>query len=300
MKTINIFISFLFLILLCSCGEGVVSIGDDKFQPKIVVEGYLSPNNPIEDIKISRNYPLNSSISYDDVYISDAIVTITDLQTNKDYNLIYDSIKKSYKYNGNELIIGYNKSYRLSVRAVIDGNNLYTKCTTTTPEIGFKIHKDLSLLGEMKYREKDNNNNLKYFKIVYDPSPGTDFYIIASVALDATVESFIYENSYFEIKQDDVIKNFEQYQYESKWIQNINTSVKNQSKNIEWVDTWFYGNYRTIMYAGDKNLKDYYITINQLQEMDGNYHEPKMYFEGDGIGIFGSFIADTVYFKVIR
>ena len=300
MKTINIFISFLFLILLCSCGEGVVSIGDDKFQPKIVVEGYLSPNNPIEDIKISRNYPLNSSISYDDVYISDAIVTITDLQTNKDYNLIYDPIKKSYKYNGNELIIGYNKSYRLSVRAVIDGNNLYTKCTTTTPEIGFKIHKDLSLLGEMKYREKDNNDNLKYFKIVYDPSPGTDFYIIASVALDATVESFIYENSYFEIKQDDVIKNFEQYQYESKWIQNINTSVKNQSKNIEWVDTWFYGNYRTIMYAGDKNLKDYYITINQLQEMDGNYHEPKMYFEGDGIGIFGSFIADTVYFKVIR
>ena len=300
MKTKNIFILFLTLILFSSCGEGIVNIGEDKYQPKIVVEGYLSPNNPIENIKISRNYPINSSISYDDVYLSDADVIITDLQTNKSYNLIYDPITKAYKYIGNDLVIGYSKSYMLKVKAVIDGNNLYTKCITTTPDIGFKIHKELSILGEMKYREKDINENLKYFNIVFDPSPGTDFYIIATVAQDASVESFIYDNPYFEIKKDNVIKNFERYQYESKWIQNINTGVKKQSKNIDWIDTWFYGNYRTIMYAGDKNLKDYYITINQLQEMDGNYHEPKMYFDGDGIGIFGSFIADTVYFKIIK
>ena len=76
--------------------------------------------------------------------------------------------------------------------------------------------------------------------------------------------------------------------------------VQNQIQDINWLDTWFYGNYRVVMYAGDRNFKDYFITINQLQEMDGNYHEPKMYFEGDGIGIFGSFIADTVTFNLVK
>ncbi len=33
--------------------------------------------------------------------------------------------------------------------------------------------------------------------------------------------------------------------------------------------------------------------------MDGNFHEAKFNIDGDGIGVFGSVIADTVYVDVV-
>ena len=39
---------------------------------------------------------------------------------------------------------------------------------------------------------------------------------------------------------------------------------------------------------------------DQVKEIDGNYHEPAFHFEGDGIGVFGSAIADTAYFWILR
>lgn len=286
------------LLLLGACGEGTVDVGSNNYQPKIVVEGYLSPGSKVEDIKISRNFPLNSPISLTDVYLSNAEVKITMIETNKEYKLDFDPVKQSYKYSGNDLIIDYNKSYRLSVTATIDGRQLAAKSATTTPCKGFTIHKDKSLLGEMEYREKDQEGKIKYFTLVFDPSPGTEFYAIGTVATEASLDKFIFTNPYSKVDTNDVIKDLEYYKYENSWIQNVKSDIPMQSKNIEWMNTWFYGTYRTIMYAGDQNFKDYFITINQIQEMDGNYHEPKLHFDGDGIGIFGSFIADTVYFSI--
>ncbi len=63
---------------------------------------------------------------------------------------------------------------------------------------------------------------------------------------------------------------------------------------------WFYGQYRIIAYAGDENMKNYYLTHANVAEMDGNLHEPVFNIDGDGIGIFGSAIADTLYFTVLQ
>jgi hypothetical protein len=296
-KIINIALVFTAFVILNACGEGVVDIGSENYQAKIVVEAYLSPGCPVDDIKISRNVPLNTAISGDDIYLSNADVRITVIETNKEYKLDYDHVKRSYKYNGNELRIDYNKSYKLTVNVLIDGKQLSAKSVTTTPQKGFSIDKELSISGEIKYREKDQNGNLEKITMYFTPSPGTAFYAFGVVAVDANINNFIYSNPYFKIDTSEVIKDFLQYKYESSYVNQINSGAK-QSKEIEWMDTWFYGNYRTIVYAGDQNFKDYFITINQLQEMDGNYHEPKLHFEGDGIGVFGSFIADTVYFHI--
>ena len=34
--------------------------------------------------------------------------------------------------------------------------------------------------------------------------------------------------------------------------------------------------------------------------MDGNFHEPKLHIEGDGIGVFATAVTDTTYFLVIK
>ena len=295
---LNTFVLFSALFLLNACGEGTVDIGAGNYSPKIVVEGYLVPGSNVENIIIGRNFPLNTSFSVNDVFIPNADVTLTAIETGKEYKLEYDKLKNSYRYYGNDLKIEYNRSYRLSVSATIDGQKLTAKSVTTTPLKGFSIDKTLSVKGDNQYREKDQNGEVQKLKLVFNPSPQTEFYAIGTVAIEASINKFIFENPYFNLDTNNVIDNLRSYQYESSWIQNVKSDVPLQEKNIEWMELWFYGKYRTIMYAGDQNFKDYFITINQLQEMDGNYHEPKLHFEGDGIGIFGSYIADTLYFTI--
>ena len=38
----------------------------------------------------------------------------------------------------------------------------------------------------------------------------------------------------------------------------------------------------------------------EVQEIDGNFHEPVFHIDGDGIGVFGSAVTDTVYFSVTQ
>jgi hypothetical protein len=297
-NTVYIIFSLLITLLLSSCGEGIVDIGADNYQSKIVVEGYLSPEHNVENIIIGRNFPLNTTISVEEMFIMDADVKITAIETGKEYKLQFDPVRKSYYYSGNDLIIGYNKSYSLAVSATIDGKILTTTSITTTPLKGFCIDKNLSTLGEMYYREKDQNGNLKNFNLVFNPSPQNKFYAISIVSMNAAIDKFIFDNPYNDVDTNDVKDDLVDYQYQDVWISNLKTDALSQSHIIEWVNTWFYGQYRTIMYAGDSNFKDYYITMNQLQEMDGNYHEPKLHLDGDGVGVFGSYIADTVYFTI--
>ena len=68
---------------------------------------------------------------------------------------------------------------------------------------------------------------------------------------------------------------------------------------VSGFDTWFYANYRVIVYGGDKNFKDYFITAGRVQQFDGNFIEPEFHLTGDGIGVFGSAVRDTVTFSII-
>ncbi len=114
-------------------------------------------------------------------------------------------------------------------------------------------------------------------------------------------KSTFIEGNPYGIKKDDLDNEIlDRLKYEFKWAQAISDSAMIHKMEIPWIDTWFYGRYRAIFYAGDKNFKDYFLTHNRVQDIDGNLYEPKFYFEGDGIGVFGSAIADTVYFEVLK
>jgi len=299
----NIFFSIAFITFastVFSCGEGVVEIGQNTYLPKIVIEGYLFPNQKVENIRITRNFPLNTRPDLKSLILSNASVIITDLQNNRKYPLTYNLQKLSFEYNGVDLIIDFNKSYRLDVTADIEGKKLSAGSITTVPKQGFKILRNESILDSMKYRERDADGNVKQFKVAFTPSLDNSFYSISIVALDATIESFIYDNAYFEIKLDDLKKQFDRYKYQSKWLQNVKSDESKINYNIEWLDTWFYGSYRLVIYAGDENYRLFFLTYRNVQEFDGNFHEPRINIEGDGIGVFCSVVPDTVYFKVLK
>lgn len=286
------------VIIFPACGESALDLGVETFEQKIVVEGFLYPEKIVEGIKLTRNFPLNTKPNPVTLIIQNADVRIVDLQLNKEFNLSFNFKKLSYEYSGSDLSINYDKVYKLIVNASIDGKVYSLSSVTKTPKKGFRINRSKTISGIISYHERDQDGNVKELPLVFYMSEGTTYYPISIVALNASDTTFIYENAFREVKQEDVIKNLDNYKYQKRWLQNLSPTGTTAKYDINWLSIWFYGNYRMIVYAGDENFRLFSQTNGNVQEFDGNFHEPKINIQGDGIGVFGSVIADTVYFQV--
>jgi hypothetical protein len=296
-KIYYLLISAASLICLSACGEGHVDITDVAYSPKIVINAYIFGGQKVQDIKITRNIPLTQNIDTAKIILSDAIVKIIDLSDNKVYALIYNPLKFSFEYEGNDLIIEYGKSYKIDVLATIDGKALHASSSTTVPLSGLKA--DNHDMGDIVYRETDTNGVVKKINITFKPSENSVATILSIVALDASIASFIYNNYYY-AETDTQKIDHALYRYKQNYAFQIGIAPGTQDFSIalDWFTIWFYGPYRVIIYAADKNFYDYFVTAQNVMELDGNFHEPKMHIDGDGVGIFGSAVTDTVYFTV--
>ncbi len=103
-----------------------------------------------------------------------------------------------------------------------------------------------------------------------------------------------------ELKLEDLDENLDEFSFKARWIQNTPEYIGESTIRLLWFDLFFYSEYEVIVYAADDNYREFLQTYNRVQEFDGNFHEPSFNFEGDGIGVFGSVVPDTVYVKVIR
>ena len=55
-----------------------------------------------------------------------------------------------------------------------------------------------------------------------------------------------------------------------------------------------------VAYATDANFKNFFLIHSTLQEINGNLHEPALNIGVDGVGVFGSAVADTSFFEVLE
>ena len=292
------FLSFFSLIFfLMSCGTPTVPINEEQYEPKIVVEGYLVPERTIQ-IKITRNFYVKTDLNNIDLALHNADVSITDLQTEKQHSLSFNVNDGFFEYTGHELSIDYNKSYKLAVSTDIDGKNLYTESTTTVPNSG------LHIIGmnhhSLKYRPRNENGEIISPMVEFERSPGTDFYIASVLALDASTDSYIYDNAFDKLSRSEVEDDLDQLRWEDMWITDTPLTAGHTTMELFWWDIMFYGSYQVVIYAADMNYRDFQMTYEDVQEDDGNFHEPLFHFTGDGIGVFGSAVADTVYFEIVR
>ncbi|MCG8605494.1 DUF4249 domain-containing protein [bacterium] len=283
--------------LLAACGEGSIVIDGSTFEPKIVIQGTLFPNQPV-NIRLMRNYPLGTTVDFDHLILTDAEAAIVD-GSGRTFGLRLNPETEFYEYSGSDLQIVYGRTYTLEVSATIDGKELSAQSTTTMPQQGFRVLEDKSVLGPMRYRERDSNGDLIDFQVTFERSPETDFYAVSINALDAAISTFIYENPFGDFNEDDVEKDFNDFKYAFNWIQETPSGSGESTIEIFSFFTWFIGNYRAVVYAADRNFKDFLITHEEVQEIDGNFHEPALHIVGDGIGVFGSAIADTVHFTIL-
>ena len=286
---------------LTACGEGTVSIDQSTYEPKIVIQGFLRPTQKVDHIYISRNFPINSTIDRDALPLRDAIVVITEVASDQQHRLVFNPDSGYFEYPGDDWRIAYHTTYRLQVSARIDGVELSATSTTTTPQPGFEILEEYSQADSIVYRERDAQGNLKQFYLVFQRSPEINFYPASILALDADTSTFIYSpvNPYLDSDADQVLENFDRLRSSFTWIQDTPPEYGVSAILLGWFNFQFYGRYRVIIYAGDQNYKDYFLTHNQVQNVDGSLREPVFHIDGDGIGVFASILADTAIIKVL-
>lgn len=281
--------------VMMACGNVSVTIPESAYAPKISIQGILVPGQ-LAHVKITRNFPVTAVVDPAKITITDANLSITDGGT--EYQLLYNP--QTQLYESSQLNVGYGRTYTLNAAATIDGQRLQASATTTVPNAGLKVLADESRLGSMVYRQRDAQGNLVNFNVVFDRSPGTGYYLVSLVALEADTSRFIYDNPFRELTAEEVLGDFEEYKYNYFWIQDRPLTPGISNVEIPSVYIFFYTQYRVILYAADRNFRDFQTTHELLQGLDGNYHEPVFHIDGDGIGVFGSAVVDTAYFEVLR
>ncbi len=288
MKPVKLIIVFSILVLIAGCGKPGINLDNAPYNPKITVEAYLYPGKTVSDIRLMRNFPIGGALNISSIFLTpsgnDVKATIngTPLSFNP----------QTLSYYSNQITVDYGKQYTLEVFATIDGTPLHTTSTTTTPQKGFSVMN--KNLGNFSYGDS--------IRIDYTPSPGTGFYAFSIVPDTASTTNFIYKNSLRKnIDSTDVSDRLNEFRFRYGTVDNINSDAGiNFSYYITNRNTWFYSSYTVVAYACDENFKDFLITSPNVQEVDGNFHEPIETFQGDGIGVFGSAIADTLRFMIVR
>jgi len=297
----------LFTALIVSCGEGIVKVENVSYEPKITVEGFLMPGKKVEKIRIMRNFKLDGTVNIVSAIVDPAKTTVTlkDEQSGLVYPLTLHSPDSTndindyyFEYTGDDLSIEHENSYTLEVTTEIDGKELWTKSTTIVPAKGFKINE--VNFDSLEFAQQKGDGNFENFELKIERAPSVTFYVRTLRALNNDSANFISNHIVREFEKKDYEENLNDFSYRARWIQNTPEYVGESTVRLLWFDIFFYSQYEVIVYAADDNYRKFLQTYSRVQEIDGNFHEASFSFEGDGIGVFGSVVPDTVYVTVTR
>ena len=284
---------------LTACGEPSLGITTETAEPRIVVEAVLIPGHPVDNVRITRNARVDEPRPNAHP-LHDADVVLVDEQSGQRFQLVFrDTLwdhHDAFRYLGDDLRIVHGGTYSLEVRAEVDGQALEATATTTVPQEGFRI---AGLSHErLGYRPEGDDGQIVDIKMSIERSPGVPLYLSTVRPLTPSPESFVYDNPFTDESPGKL--DLDDFNYEWEWLQNPPQTAGVSTMNVYWFQLWFYGRYEIVVYAADPNYARFIQTFDEVQEEDGNFHAPEFSVEGDGIGYFGSAIADTVYLEITR
>ena len=115
MKKIHCIVLISLIIIITSCGKGVVTVTNESYEPKLVIEGFLVAHQKVDKIRIARNFPIDANLNRLGLIpnVKQTHVTITDLETGKLYKLTFHVAEDRkfdnyyWEYIGKDLIIDY-------------------------------------------------------------------------------------------------------------------------------------------------------------------------------------------------
>ena len=107
-----------------SCGDGVVDVTNESYEPRIVVSGLLVAGHPVENIHVSRNFRLDENLRETPIFLNEADVLLIDEDASVDYPLtLVDSPSfedRGFAWLGEApLVIRAGGTYSLEVRSKV-------------------------------------------------------------------------------------------------------------------------------------------------------------------------------------
>ena len=276
MKKINliygIFISVLFLNSGCESDANVTVPSTER---KLVVGGFLSPNENEHEISLSLSEPLFST----DPFFNTTNANVTISSEGSSYQIAYDVDAAAFVFNNSQFNIANGKNYHLKIVAE-NGKTVEADMTTlsdTMPSIEeFKINKDTiysewssnQIRYNLKLNWKDIASEKNYYRLT------ANRLVKYFGAIDTTIEPIEEFNS-FTLK-DDLGKDG---QILSSTLKFDDYSLNNETVGFE-----------IVLMKIDVNYYNYYKTLNNYAGEDP-FAEPVILFSNiqNGLGVFSNF-----------
>lgn len=161
-------------LLLVSCEEEIENAKTPNFVEKLVVTSYISPQDTVIQVYISKNRPVYGKIT-DPVPISEADVVLSD---NNNQIQLLNSGPNIFSISSKAFLLKDNKNYKLSVKTP-DGLFVEAECT-------MPAFRDLKLIADStRVIEKTDWGTYSYLKysIKFTDFPGERNYYRVIVSL---------------------------------------------------------------------------------------------------------------------
>jgi len=292
MKKVKTTLITTFALLLFGCE----SYNQDDYREYIVVEGYAVAGQSLPDIRLSTTAPADAEYSFEDNFIRNAIVLVTLLDENGDPEEVFEYAESTEEpgiYTA--LIQSYQvealRTYKLDI--VFNDRDDLISATTTVPDQVDVVNE----IPESVVYQSENQLEI----VLAEPQQTSDqnIFVFNTISLEPAIDNLT--PFYLSIIEDEEDVDISEYVRNSSGLINEGNFDPLPDGNIllrfPWIGVAFYGDNLVVTLSVDENLSD--VIRSQDVQLGGSTLSPGeipnlLYNIEGGIGVFGSFSADTV------
>jgi len=281
------------------------SYNQDDYQEYVVVEGYITAGERLPDIYVSTTLPSDSTYSFEESAISNAIVQITRLDDSGEPEELFEYVENLDRPGTYSPIIqSYRaeplESYRLDI--VFNDRPEEIRAVTTVPDQVEVINE----IPESVVYQSDDQLEIVLNQL-RQTADGQNVFVFNTISLDPSIENLT--PFYLSVVEDDDEDDIDitDYVRNSSGLINEGNFESQPDGTIllrfPWIGVAFYEENLVVTLSVDKNLAD--VIRSQEVQLGGSTLSPGeipnlLYNIEGGIGVFGSMTADSVTTTFVR
>jgi hypothetical protein len=274
---------FLLLIISASCDKEVENTGYPKYNQKIVISGFLSPDNKVNRILVSENLSLYGD-RFKPQYMGNLTATISDGIN----ELSLDSAQFRNGFTSSDYPIIEGKTYTLTVKTDI-GLSAEASCTVPLKsKLSLEIDTSLTVNYNPDYGSYTYVNSNIYFTDVQ----GIDnYYMLYCEQVD-------YISKWSETPSVFGISGPEKAYFTDKGKDGMRSKITLQPVGVgSEVDSSYL---KVYLLNTDKAYYDYKKSLDNYNSGDDPFTEPSPVYTNitGGLGIFAAFTIDSLIFRL--
>lgn len=274
------------LIIFASCEKEVDNVSYPKFRQKLVISGYISPDNTRNYISVTSNLRIYGDLDLASRYESPGNLTAT--LSNDTHEISLDSTLLGFVFNSSDFPIEEGKTYTLKVNS---DKGLYAEASCSVPfKRTFALEIDtFRIMNYNPYYVEDSYFNLDFY---YTDIPGEDNYYMF------LCEQVSYDSKYHESPYVFKIQGPEKEYFNDKGRDGMRSKIALQVVGVpETVDSSFL---KVYLLNTDKAYYDYHKSLGNYTGGEDPFTEASPVYSNitGGLGIFAAYTVDSLIVRL--